>query len=109
MSPYLEIRSYNLKPGTRSDFHRLMTEESLPLLQAWKIDAVAWGASLHDSDTYYLMRAFPSLEGREHSEDDFYGSPQWREGPREAVLALIESYTTVVIEVDDATLSGLRR
>lgn len=109
MSQYVEIRSYNLKPGTRSDFHRLMTEESLPLLKARNMDAVAWGPSLHDSDSYYLMRAFPGLEERERSEDAFYGSPEWREGPREAVLALIESYTTVVIEVDEATLNGLRR
>jgi hypothetical protein len=109
MSPFIEIRSYNLKPGTRSDFDRLVTEKSLPLLEHWKIDTVAWGPSLHDSDSYYLMRAFPGLQERERSEDAFYGSPEWREGPREAVLALIESYTTVVIEVDDDTLRGLRR
>jgi hypothetical protein len=108
MSPHLEIRSYNLKPGARADFHRLMTEQSLPLLQAWKVDVVAYGPSLHDSDSYFLMRAFTSLEERERSEDAFYGSPEWRQGPREAVLALIESYTTVVIEVDDETLRGLR-
>jgi hypothetical protein len=108
MSPYVEIRSYNLTPGARPEFHRLMTERSLPLLQAWKVDVVAFGPSLHDSDSYFLMRAFPSLEERERSEDAFYGSPEWREGPREAVLALIESYTTVVIEMDDQTLRGLR-
>lgn len=28
----VEIRSYNLKPGTDADFHRLMTERSVPLL-----------------------------------------------------------------------------
>ncbi len=109
MSPYLEIRSYNLKPGSRDEFHRLVVELSLPMLKRWNMDAVAWGPSLHDSDSYYLMRAFPSLEERERSEDAFYGSPEWREGPREAVLALIESYTTVVIEVDEDTLRGLRR
>ena len=108
MSPHLEIRSYNIKPGTRADFHRLMTEQSLPLLERWKVDVVAYGPSLHDSDSYFLMRAFTSLEERERSEDAFYGSPEWRQGPREAVLALIESYTTVVIEVDDETLRGLR-
>jgi len=108
MSPYLEIRSYNLKPGSRDEFHRMLVEQSLPMLERWKVDAVAWGPSLHDQDSYYLMRAFPGLEERERSEDAFYGSAEWREGPREAVLALIENYTTVVIQVDDDTLRGLR-
>ena len=39
----------------------------------------------------------------------FYGSDEWTKGPRQRVLADIESYTTVVIHVDAATLAGLRR
>jgi ketosteroid isomerase-like protein len=42
-------------------------------------------------------------------DDAFYGSAEWRSGPREAVLSRIVSYTTVVIGVDDPTLGGLRR
>jgi uncharacterized protein (TIGR02246 family) len=55
------------------------------------------------------MRAFTSIEERERSEDVFYGSAEWRDGPRAAVLAAIDSYTTVVIRVDDDTLRGLRQ
>jgi ketosteroid isomerase-like protein len=105
----LEIRSYNLKPGTRERFHRRVLEEALPMLKRWNVDVVAYGPSLHDSDSYYLMRAFPGLEERERAEDAFYGSDEWRQGPREAVLADIDSYTTVVVRVDDATLAGLRQ
>jgi ketosteroid isomerase-like protein len=54
------------------------------------------------------MRSFSSLEDRQRSEDAFYGSDEWRQGPREAVLAAIESYTTIVVTLDDATLRGLR-
>jgi ketosteroid isomerase-like protein len=107
--PVLEIRSYNLKVGTREQFHDLFVREALPLLRRWKVDVVAFGPSLHDQDTYFLVRAFTSLEDRERSEDAFYGSAEWRNGPRAAVLAAIESYTTTVIHVDDATMGGLRR
>jgi ketosteroid isomerase-like protein len=109
MSRVVEIRSYTLKAGTRDRFHRLFEREALPMLRRWKVDLVAYGPSLHDSDSYYLMRSFPSVEERERSEDAFYGSDEWRQGPREAILACIESYTTVVVRVDDATLRGLRR
>jgi NIPSNAP len=107
-SRVVEIRSYNLKPGTRDRFHRLFEREALPLLQRAKVDVVSYGPSLHDGDSYYLMRSFSSVEDRQRSEDAFYGSAEWRQGPREAILACIESYTTVVIRLDDATIRGLR-
>jgi ketosteroid isomerase-like protein len=108
VSGVLEIRSYTLKPGTRDRFHALVERDALPMLRRWKIDVVAYGPSLHDADSYYLMRAFPSVEERQRTEDAFYGSDEWRQGPREAVLAAIDSYTTAVIRVDDASLRGLR-
>jgi ketosteroid isomerase-like protein len=49
------------------------------------------------------------LSERQRSEDAFYGSAEWRDGPRAAVLAAIESYTTAVIRIDGHTLRGLRR
>ena len=36
------------------------------------------------------------------SEDAFYGSDDWRKGPREAILALILNYTTIVLPADAA-------
>ncbi len=108
-SRIVEIRSYNLKPGTREGFHQRFLAEALPMLKRFKVDVVSYGPSLHDADSYYLMRSFPGIEERERSEDAFYGSEEWRQGPREAVLADIESYTTVVVGLDDATLSGLRK
>ena len=108
MNHFVEIRSYNLKPGTRQEFHRLFLEEAFPMLQRWKVDVVAYGPSLHDTDSYFLMRRYDSLSQREESENVFYGSDEWRQGPREAIIALIESYTEIVLELDDAALRGLR-
>jgi hypothetical protein len=109
MSRFVEIRSYNLKPGSRDELHRLMTELSMPMLERWRVDVVDYGPSLHDADSYFLIRAYDSLEDRQGSQDRFYGSEEWRQGPREPILALIESYTSVVLEMDDATVRGLRR
>ena len=105
----VEIRGYNLKPGTRERFHQRFVNEALPMLERWKVDVVAYGPSLHDADSYFLARSFPGVEERQRAEDAFYGSEEWRQGPREAVLADIVSYTTVVVRVDEATLAGLRR
>jgi hypothetical protein len=37
-----------------------------------------------------------------------YGSDGWKNGPREATLADIEGYRTVVVRVEDAAITGLR-
>jgi hypothetical protein len=104
----VEIRSYNLKAGTRDRFHERFVRESLPMLRRWNVDVVAYGPSLHDKDSWFLMRGFASMEAREKSEDAFYGSDEWKKGPREATLADIDSYTTVVVRLDDAAIAGLR-
>ena len=108
MNHFIEIRSYNLKPGTRDEFHRLFMEEAFPMLQRWNVDVVRYGPSLHDENSYYLIRRFDSLAHREEGEDAFYSSDEWRKGPREAILSLIQNYTEIVIEVDEVTLQGMR-
>jgi hypothetical protein len=109
MNHFVEIRSYNLKSGRRDEFHRLVVENSMPMLERWNVDVVAFGPSLHDGDSYYLIRRYDSLAHREQSEAAFYGSDEWRQGPREAIIALIESSTEIVLELDEVTVQGLRK
>lgn len=96
-SGVVEIRVYTLKPGTRARFHESFVRDSLPLLRRHQVDVVAYGPSLHDDHSYFLMRAFQSLADRTRSEDAFYGSDEWIKGPRDAVLAAIDTYSTVVV------------
>jgi hypothetical protein len=109
MKHFIEIRTLNLKTNSREEFHQLYIEEALPLLQRWNFDVVTHGPSLHDENTYYVIRRFESLSQREQMEDAYYASDDWRLGPRERILALIESYTDVVLEVDEPTVVGLRK
>src|SRR5512138_23792 len=108
MNQFIEIRTLDLKPDRRNEFHRLYIEEALPLLQKWKFDVVAHGPSLHDENTYYVIRRYDSLAQRDEMEDSYYASDDWRKGPRERILALIESYNDIVFELDDVTVQGLR-
>lgn len=108
MNHIIEIRSINLKSGSREEFHRLYIEVALRLLKRWNFDVVAHGPSLHDANSYFVIRRYDSLEQREQMEDAYYASDDWRKGPREAMLGLIESYTDIVFELDDVTVQGLR-
>ena len=107
MNHFVEFRSYKLKPGTRAEFHRLFLEEAYPLLQRWGVDVVAYGPSLHDENTYYVIRRFDSLARREQMEESYYTTTGGR--VRSRLLALIDSYTDIVLELDEVTVEGLRK
>ena len=109
MNHLIEIRTLTLKPNSREEFHRLYIEEALPRLQRWNFDIVAHGPSLHDENTYYVIRRYDSLAQREEMEDAYYASDDWRKGPREAMLALIENYMDIVLELDEVAVCGLRK
>lgn len=99
----VEIRSYRLKPGSGSAFHRLVVDESMPMLERWGVDVIAFGPSLDDADLYVLIRGYPSVAELRRSQDAFYGSDEWRDGPREAIVSLIESDISVVMSADSLT------
>lgn len=106
---FLEIRSYKLRPGTRERFDTLFRTGALPMLRRHGITVVDFGPSLHDADGYYLMRAYPSLEHRTKVLDAFYGSKEWMENYDADIMAMIDTYTTVVRPATPALLRELDR
>ncbi len=108
MKNIIEIRNYQLKPGTGSQFHQLLHEKSLPLLAAAGIDVVLATASLQTQDAYMLVRAFESLAHCEQSQQAFYASAAWQDGPRADIVACIESFNTMVLAADATLIEILR-
>lgn len=108
MNHTVEIRTYNLKPGSRERFARIVSEEVMPMLARWGTDVVRHGPSAHDEDTYFLIRAYASLDDRQQRQGAFYGSAEWIQGPRASILELIEDFTSLVLELDASTVAGLR-
>jgi hypothetical protein len=102
----IEIRSYRLNPGSGQEFHRLVVEESMPMLERWGVDVVAFGPALDDDDLYVLIRRYASVDELRRSQDAFYGSAEWREGPREAIVSLIETDISVVVPADSLSTAN---
>ena len=96
----LEIRTYRVRRGQQARLGDRMTAAS-PLLHRYEIDVVWMGPSVADDQHYILLRSFESLERREALEDAFYGSDEWRSGPREAIVSRIENSISVVIPSGD--------
>lgn len=108
MSITVEILQYQLTPGAGQQFHRIMTEQSVPLQRANGIDVVAFGNSLHCLDAYYLIRAFESNEQLDATLAQFYSSQAWLEGPRSAIVSMIDTGTRSVLALNKTAMDGLR-
>jgi hypothetical protein len=103
----IEILTIDLKPGRRDEFHQLYVSEALPLLKRWNFQVLAHGPSLHDQNSYYVIRQFKSLEERQRSEDAYYSSDDWQKGPRSRILALADHFAYTVIS--STTLTEISR
>lgn len=108
MRRVIEIRSYKLRSGTGAAFHALVSQQSVPLHRAAGIDVVAYGQSLHDPDAYYLIRSYANMEHLRTSQESFYAGPAWRQGPREAIVDLIESDANAVMWLTAEGVAMLR-
>ena len=97
----LEIRSYRLRPGTADLFDQIFAAEVRPLLDRYGIRVVRAERSIVEdapTETHYtLIRYFDSAADRAAREEAFYGSDDWRNGPRERILECIDAYHTVVL------------
>jgi len=109
LNRFVEIRSYNLRPGTRDRFHRLVVEQSVPMLNRWDVDVVLFGPSPHDQGLVLSDARLHQPGGTPAQSGRFYASDEWRHGPRQALVDCIESDTSVVLEMDLSTIASLRR
>lgn len=104
----VELLQYTLKSGTGRDFHRIMVEQSAPLHREAGIDIVSFGNSLHDEDSYYLIRAYADIEHMKVSQNVFYSSDVWKNGPRAAIIDRIQTSVKSVLTLTEAATEGLR-
>lgn len=98
MNSLIELRVYTLKPGTRAAFQQRFEQQVLPMLERFGIEVVRAGPSLHDELSFHLVRRFPSLAEREAQLARFYGSDEWQTQHDAASMAMIETYSTCVVE-----------
>lgn len=108
MNRLVEIRAYKLRPGTRDAFHHAVEFSSVPMLRRWGTEVVAFGPSASESDEYFLIRSYADLRDLNDRQDAFYGSSEWRQGPRESIVSLIEHSLSTVLWMSPQSVDDLR-
>jgi len=95
--PVLEVRVYDLKYGKREQFHQMVSQEIIPLLDRWESVIISYGPSIYDETTYYLIRAYYSPEVRVQNQKFLYESNEWQKSYSESILGMIDNYSILVL------------
>lgn len=96
----IEMRTYKIKPGRRTEFLEIFETRSVPAHQAIGMKILGPFLSVDDPDTFFFMRGFPDLESREPLKDKFYEGELWKRELEQKLMPMIEKYDVVLVEAE---------
>jgi hypothetical protein len=94
----VEMRTYKIKPGKRTEFLQIFRERSIPAHAEIGMKILGPFLSLEDPDTFFFMRGFPDLAAREPMKDKFYEGPLWKNELENILMPMLEKYEVVLVD-----------
>ena len=94
----IEMRTYKLKPGKRTEFLEIFRSKSVPAHDEIGMKILGPFLSIEDPDTFFFMRAFPDLESREPMKARFYEGELWKRELEPILMPMIEKYEVCVVD-----------
>jgi hypothetical protein len=94
----VEMRTYKLKPGRRSEFLEMFHTKSVPAHAKIGMKICGPFLSVEDPDTFFFMRGFPDLASREPMKAQFYEGDLWKNELESIVMPMIEKYDVVLVD-----------
>ncbi len=98
----VEMRTYKIKPGLRSQFLEIFRTKSLPAHREIGMRIRGPFLSVEDPDVFFFMRGFPDRESRGPMKDRFYDGELWKRELERRLMPMIERYDVVVVEAEDS-------
>ena len=94
----VEMRTYKLQPGKRSEFLEIFQTKSVPAHAEIGMKVLGPFLSVEDPDTFFFMRGFPDLPSREPMKARFYEGDLWKKELEHVLMPMIEKYDVVLVE-----------
>jgi hypothetical protein len=94
----IEMRTYKIKRGMRTEFLEIFESRSVPAHQKIGIKILGPFLSVEDDDTFFFMRAFPDLESREPLKAQFYEGKLWKQELEQKLMPMIEKYDVALVD-----------
>jgi hypothetical protein len=100
----VEMRTYRIKPGLRSQFLEIFRTRSMPAHAEIGMKIAGPFLSIEDPDTFFFMRGFPDLASREPMKAKFYDGELWKRELEPVLMPMIETYDVVLVEAPDTLM-----
>jgi hypothetical protein len=97
----IEMRTYKIKPGKRSEFLEIFRSKSIPAHADIGMKILGPFLSIEDPDTFFFMRGFPDLPSREPMKAKFYEGELWKHELEGILLPMIDKYEVVLVDDPD--------
>ena len=94
----VEMRTYKLKPGTRSEFLEIFRTRSMPAHAEIGMRILGPFLSIEDPDTFFFMRGFPDLASRDPMKERFYEGELWKRELETLLMPMIEKFEVVLVD-----------
>ena len=94
----IEMRTYKIKPGKRSEFLEIFRSKSIPAHSAIGMKILGPFLSVEDPDVFFFMRGFPDLASRDPMKAKFYEGELWKNELENVLLPMLEKYEVVLVE-----------
>jgi hypothetical protein len=94
----IEMRTYKIKPGRRSEFVEIFRSKSIPAHTEIGMKILGPFLSVEDPDTFFFMRGFPDVASREPMKAKFYEGELWKNELENVLMPMLEKYEVVVVE-----------
>jgi heme-degrading monooxygenase HmoA len=97
----VEMRTYKIKPGKRTEFLEVFRSRSMPAHAALGMRVLGPLLCVDDPDRFFFMRGFPDLESRERMKAAFYEGDLWKRELEQLLMPMLETYDVVVVDDPD--------
>lgn len=94
----IEMRTYHVKSGMRSEFLRIFHSRSIPAHGDLGMKILGPFLAVDDPDTFFFMRGFPDRASVEQLKAKFYASELWKKELEGVLLPMLDKYEVVLVE-----------
>lgn len=94
----IEMRTYRVKPGCRSQFLEIFRTKSVPAHDQIGMKVLGPFLSVEDPDVFFFMRGFPDLNSREPMKARFYEGELWKRELEHVLMPMLMSYDVTVVD-----------
>lgn len=95
---FVEVCSYRVKAGRRSEFMKFFETQALPAIRAHGIRVLGPLVDLENPNRFVWLRSFPSREERDRMKGAFHHSAVWVNELAPIAMPMLESWDFGICE-----------